>query len=212
MAAADPAIAQRSRVALFGGSFDPPHLGHLAIARAAADHFALDAVLFAPTGHQPLKGGVHSTAFADRLAMIRAACEGSSDPRLQASEIDAPMPDGSPNFSLRALTRFAELYPDAARFNLVGADSFRTLAHWLEPHALLALAEWIVVSRPGSPLAEPENLTLSPTERTRVHLLDAVHLDISATNLRTRLAAHEPSGELLSPAVASYIAFHGLYR
>jgi nicotinate-nucleotide adenylyltransferase len=211
VAGAETPLVETQRIALFGGSFDPLHLGHLAIAQAAADHFALNTVLFAPTGRQPLKAGNHSASFADRLAMVQAACLASGDSRLQASELDAPLPDGTPNFSLRTLTEFSRLYPTSTRFCLVGADSFRSLGHWLEPHALLALAEWIVVSRPGSQLTGPEGLVLTLGERDRIHLLDAVHLDISATDLRPRLAAAEPTAGLLPKAVAEYITAHQLY-
>ena len=139
------------RVALFGGSFDPPHHGHVAIATAAADVFDLDSVLFAPVGRQPLKRR-RSAPFADRLAMVELACQ--VDPRFSVSELDAPRPDGSPNYTVETLTALHEAMPDARLFNLVGADSFLDLRRWREPERLLELAEWIVVSRPGFPLAD----------------------------------------------------------
>ncbi len=82
------------RVALFGGSFDPPHHGHIAIAKAAADGLALDRVLFAPVGRQPLKEEGKPTPFADRMAMVELACR--VDPRFEVSELDAPRHDGLP--------------------------------------------------------------------------------------------------------------------
>ncbi len=82
------------RVALFGGSFDPPHHGHIAIATAAADVFDLEQVLFAPVGRQPLKTGRPPAPFADRLAMVELACR--VDERFTASEMDAPRADGLP--------------------------------------------------------------------------------------------------------------------
>jgi nicotinate-nucleotide adenylyltransferase len=83
------------RIAFFGGTFDPPHLGHLAIARAAADRLRLDRVLFAPVGSQPLKQDSSVASFADRLAMVKLAI--TDDTRFAASEIDAPHADGQPN-------------------------------------------------------------------------------------------------------------------
>ena len=200
----------RRRVALFGGSFDPPHRGHLSIAHAAADAFGLDAVLFAPTGHQPLKHWLAAASFADRLAMVRLACE--ADPRFLASEIDAPHSDGSPNYTLEALEEMRREMPEAELFAIAGADSFLTLRQWHEPDRLLELAAWIVVSRPGSSLHGLEGLKLSAAQQATVHLLETVHEDISSTELRRRLAAGEDCVDLLPEPVAAYIAEHGLYR
>lgn len=201
------------RVALFGGTFDPPHRGHLGVARAAADAFRLDQVLFAPAGQQPLKLDVRSASFADRLAMVELACtEEPRDPRFVVSTIDAPRTDGTPNYTVDTLASLREQMPEATLYNLVGADSFLSLRHWRHPERLLALAEWIVVSRPGYPLNDLSTLRLIEAQRARVHLLETVHEDVSATALRQRLAAGENCSDLLSPAVAGYIRDHRLYR
>jgi nicotinate-nucleotide adenylyltransferase len=198
------------RVALFGGSFDPPHRGHLAVAAAAADAFELDRVLFAPAGRQPLKAGGAQTSYADRLAMVRLACVGDS--RFAVSEIDAPRADGEPNYTVETLSRLRQEMPEARLFNLVGADSFLGLAHWREPERLLEAAEWIVVSRPGFPIGDLAKLGLTKAQAGRVHLLETVHEDVAATTLRERLARGESCAGLLPPAVAGYIEAHGLYR
>ncbi len=198
------------RVALFGGSFDPPHHGHIAIATAAADVLDLDKVFFAPVGRQPLKPEGAPASFADRLAMVELACR--TDPRFAMSDLDAPRSDGSPNYTVQTLTTLHEAVPDARLFNLVGADSFLNLPRWHEPERLLELAEWIVVSRPGFPLANPSALGLTPQQRGRVHLLQTVHEDVAATNLRERLEAGDPCADVLDPAVSVYIQAHHLYR
>jgi nicotinate-nucleotide adenylyltransferase len=198
------------RVALFGGSFDPPHHGHIAIATAAADVFDLDKVFFAPVGRQPLKPDGTPTTFADRLAMAKLAC--TADPRFDVSDVDAPRSDGSPNYTVRTLAALHEAMPDARLFNLVGADSFLNLRRWHEPERLLELAEWIVVSRPGFPLANLSTLGLTPSQRGRVHLLQTVHEDVAATNLRERLEAGDRCADVLGPAVSAYIEAHHLYR
>jgi len=198
------------RVALFGGSFDPPHHGHIAIATAAADAFELDTVLFAPTGHQPLKPEGASAAFADRLAMVELVC--TEDPRFEASNVDSPRPDGMPNYTVETLTLLKEMMPEAKLFNLVGADSFLDLPRWRLPERLLELAEWIVVSRPGFPIGSLSELGLTPNQRGRIHLLQTVHEDIAATNLRERLEADDPCADLLPEAVVAYIQEHRLYR
>ena len=201
------------RRALFGGSFDPPHRGHIAIARAAADSFALDQVLFAPVGHQPLKPQAPGASFEERLAMTTLAC--MDDPRFTPSTIDAARPDGLPNYTVDTLRLLHESMPEATIFNLIGADSFLSLARWRDPAQLLELAEWIVVSRPGYSetglLTDPPGLTLTPTQRSRIHVLDTVHEDIAATDLRERLRAGDPCKDLLPPQVSGYIQHHHLY-
>jgi nicotinate-nucleotide adenylyltransferase len=198
------------RVALFGGSFDPPHHGHIAIATAAADAFELDTVLFAPTGHQPLKPEGASAKFADRLAMVRLVC--TEDPRFAASKVNSPQADGMPNYTVETLTLLKETMPEAKLFNLVGADSFLDLPRWRLPERLLELAEWIVVSRPGFPIASLSELDLTPNQRDHIHLLQTVHEDVAATNLRERLEAGDPCVDLLPEAVVAYIQEHQLYR
>ena len=198
------------RIALFGGTFDPPHRGHLAIARAAADALQLGAVFFAPVGLQPLKESLTATSFADRLAMVRLACE--ADSRFQVSTIDAPREDGRPNYTVDTLAKFKDEMPAATIFNLVGADSFLSLRSWRKPQRLLQLAEWIVVSRPGSPLNDLSALRLSSEELRRIHLIQTVHEEVSATDLRKRLAAGEECEDLIPRQVAQYIKSHCLYR
>jgi nicotinate-nucleotide adenylyltransferase len=225
----DPAPTQHSapRRAIFGGTFDPPHRGHMAIARAAADAFHLDQVLFAPTGRQPLKLKSNPSSFADRLAMVAAACADANraearDPRLTedrfaVTDLDAPRPNGLPNYTVDTLAALRALYPNDRLFSLAGADSFLNLHHWREPQRLLELTDWIVVSRPGYPLTPLTEdllgpLHLTPSQRARVHLLTSVEEDVSATGLRERLRQGDPCTDLLSPSVATYIRQHALYR
>jgi nicotinate-nucleotide adenylyltransferase len=198
------------RIALFGGTFDPPHHGHLSIAAAAADTFGLDTVLFAPVGRQPLKPEGAMAPFEDRLAMLSLAC--ADDPRLDISRLDAPHADGSPNYTVNTLRALQRAVPDARLFNLVGADSFLDLPQWHEPDRLLELAEWIVVSRPGFSLDDLSKLKLKPEQQARVHLLDTVHVDVASTELRQRLGSGDPCVDVLSPAVVRYIQEHHLYR
>src|ERR1700733_6121612 len=113
------------RVALFGGSFDPPHHGHIAIAKAAADAFALDRVLFAPVGYQPLKADGAIASFADRMTMTALALTDPATRNLKPatrnfllSNLDAPRPDGSPNYTVDTLAALAREYPNAALFVL----------------------------------------------------------------------------------------------
>lgn len=206
----------RMRVALFGGTFDPIHRGHLALASAAASAFMLDRMLFAPVGRQPLKAEAPIATFADRMAMTALAVAFAADLRFAVSSIDAPRPDGAPNYTIDTLAALAREYPAATLFVLAGADSFLSLRNWRSPAQLLALAEWIVVSRPDF-LLTPEFLSrpefaLTAAQRSRIHLLTTVHEDVSATELRQRLHAGDPCPGLLPPTVAEYIQTHRLYR
>jgi nicotinate-nucleotide adenylyltransferase len=136
------------RVALFGGSFDPPHLGHLAVARAARAALALDTVLFAPVGTQPLKLHGSIASFEDRVDLTRLAITG--EPGFAVSLADAPKPSGAPNFTIDTLLSLrAGLPPDGALFCLMGADSFLGLRHWHQAGELPFAAPLIVASRPG---------------------------------------------------------------
>ena len=170
------------RWAFFGGSFDPPHLGHLAVARAARTALRLDTVLFAPVGAQPLKAGGAAASFADRVAMTRLAI--ADEPGFALSLVDAPQPDGAPNYTLATLLKLrAELsirpsnlvaashssrtergmngaqdmcdlspIPHNELFFLMGADSFASLKHWRQGAAIPFAAALIVASRPGARL------------------------------------------------------------
>jgi nicotinate-nucleotide adenylyltransferase len=207
------------RLGYFGGSFDPPHLGHLAVARAAADSFALDEVLFVPTGRQPLKPITPGASFADRLAMATLLCEphplrreASESLRFKASALDAPWPDGSANYTVDTLMQLrADLGPGDSIFVVVGADAFFDLRRWREPDRLLTLADWVVVSRPGFSIGRLDALALTPAQRKRVHLLKGISEPASATWVRQQLSSGGGCDGLLTAEVLTYIREHHLY-
>lgn len=153
------------RVAFFGGSFDPPHQGHLAVARAAREALALDTVLFAPVGAQPLKPQGASAGFQDRLAMTRLAIAG--EPGFAVSLIDAPKPAAAPNYTIDSLLQLRAGLPyDGTLFCLMGADSFFGLRRWHKGAEIPFVAPLVVASRPGQPLddlwaALPVGLTMT---------------------------------------------------
>lgn len=213
------AIRTGDRVAYFGGSFDPPHLGHLAVARAARSALRLDLVLFAPVGTQPLKTHGSIASFDDRVAMTHLAIKG--EPGMGLSLADAPMrsgaPNDSPNYSIDTLARLREeLPPDCILYFLMGADSFLTLRRWYRAAEIPFLAPLIVASRPGQRLddlksALPGNLIIeaapcaeqnSPAielrcytmedpsgNRAPFYLLPGLDVNISASGLRTHIRA-----------------------
>jgi nicotinate-nucleotide adenylyltransferase len=224
------------RIALFGGSFDPPHLGHLAIARAARQALQLDQILFVPVGLQPLKSSGHSASFEDRTAMTRLAIH--DDPAFELSLIDAPTNTVTPNYTVDTLIRLGQTLPaDTTLFLLLGADSFRTLPQWHRAAELPFLATIIVATRPGQSLdtsdlanSLPPSITLmkpaQPTsnpihyrlrntseEEADLYILPGLNYDISATDLRRQIHQHsntEPP--LLAARVLAYIHHHHLYE
>jgi nicotinate-nucleotide adenylyltransferase len=216
-------------IGLFGGTFDPPHRGHLAVANAVRERFALDRVLLAPAAVQPLKpDGVHAS-FADRLRMVELLCE--DQPGLEASAIDGPQPDGSPNYTIETLKRLRATLPAGAEISvIVGADAFLGLRQWKSPEDLLREARWIIVSRPGFDLRslearslEARNLEamidatmiaamgLPPAQRPRVQILSDFANPVSATEVRERLHDREEAAGLVPPRVLEYIRARHLY-
>lgn len=215
---------------MYGGSFDPVHCGHVAVARAAVEAFGLGWVEMAPTGRQPLKEEAEA-AYYQRLAMVELACQG--DERLRVCGLDGPQyasEDGA-NYTVDLLRRIeaargsggggevvqatenrAVSGEKARVFVIVGADSFLSLRKWRDPERLLRMAEWIVVSRPGFGLGDLSGLALTAKELGRVHLLETVHEEVSATEIRRRLKAGESCEGLLPAGVEAYIREKGLYR
>lgn len=181
------------------------------MARAVRDRLALDQVWLAPTGRQPLKPGGPAVSFADRLRMTELLC--GNERGLQATAIDAPRPDGEPNYTVNTLRRLKETLPPGAQiFAILGADAFLGLPQWRGVPDLFALAEWVVVSRPGFPLNDVQGLSLTQSERARLHILPELEDPTSATALRGRLRAGLPCGQWLPDPVLHYIQEHGLYQ
>jgi nicotinate-nucleotide adenylyltransferase len=203
------------RIGFFGGSFDPPHLGHLAVGRAASDAFSLERVLFAPTGRQPLKPDGPSASFEDRLSMVSLLCElqsGDARSRFEPSALEAPRIDGAPNYTVDTLQKLrAECSVEDCLFVLIGADAFLGLPGWKSPETLLYLADWIVVSRPGVALPKLDELNLTANQVKRVHLLEDVHEMASATEIRNLLKAHSDCAGLLPKAILNFIRTRHLY-
>jgi len=135
-------------IALFGGTFDPIHSGHVQAARAAARKFRLDRVFVIPTGKPPHKHGDRLTSFAQRFAMVVLACAG--DARLVPSLLEAPTPEGKPCYSVDTVRKVRRsLHKRDRLYFLIGVDAFLELPYWKEYRRLLDLVDFIVVSRPG---------------------------------------------------------------
>jgi nicotinate-nucleotide adenylyltransferase len=188
------------RLGIFGGTFDPPHVGHLLAAVDAVEQLELDRLVLVPAAVQPLKTNQVRTPPEHRLAMTRLLVAG--DERFEVDPIEIERTGLS--FSVDTLAAFAERHPAAERFFLVGADVLGTFDRWREPARVLGLATLVVLTRDAGdegPVLPASALRL-PTRR----------VDVSSTEIRARAAAGRSLRGFVPEPVAAYIAAHGLYR
>ena len=193
------------RLGVFGGTFDPPHVGHLLIAIDALERLALDRLILVPAGTQPLKVGAISASPADRLAMTRLLV--GDDPRFAVDPIEIER--GGISYMVDTLATLAARWPGAELYLLAGADVLGTFHRWRAPDRVRSLATLAVLTRtatdeaPPTPPALPGGPPLFvPTRR----------IDVSSTEIRARLRAGQSIRGFVPEAVADYIRSAGLYR
>ncbi|MBY0489809.1 MAG: nicotinate (nicotinamide) nucleotide adenylyltransferase [Gemmatimonadaceae bacterium] len=191
------------RLGLFGGSFDPPHVGHVLVAQDAREALRLDQVLVIPAAQQPLKGDQQTPA-VHRLAMARAAFQGIDGLEVDAIEIDR----GGLSFMVDTVEAVHRRWPDAQLHLLVGEDVVPTLPRWREPERLLAMVQLVILTRdPGAAASE------APEERIANAIrLATRRVDVSSTEVRARVREGKSLRGFVPEAVATYIASTGLYR
>lgn len=223
--------AGRKRIAVYGGTFDPIHVGHAAVARNLLELFGLDELLFVPAFVAPHKRGRKVSPAFDRHAMLALATQ--DEWRLRVSTVELSAPERP--YTVETLTRFGETLGETARlFFVMGADSWEEITTWREWERVLALADQLVVTRPGYELptdhvteAARQRIVdvrgasrgrvedeLEKNEGPRIYLTDAVNLKMAATDVRAAVARGDWDAlkELVLPAVAEYIRKYGLYR
>ena len=196
------------RLGILGGTFDPPHVGHLAVAQDACSRIPVDRVLFIPAAVPPHKVGAVSTPAALRMEMVRAAIAGND--RFEASDIE--LGRAGPSYTVDTLRELTKRQPAAELFLLLGADQFRELATWREPEAIAQLATLVLIPR-GTADAEAvmaDARRLLPD--ARLATLDATRIDVSSTGIRRRRAAGEPIRYLVPDDVLRVIERDGLYE
>lgn len=196
------------RLGLLGGTFDPPHFGHLHIARAACAQLRLDRVLFVPAGVQPLKQGQISSLPEHRARMVELAI--ADQPCFQLSRIDLDRP--GPHYTVDLLSRVRQQYPEAEIWFIMGEDSLGDLLRWREPARLITLARFAVLQRPGYEPDWPALDAALPALRARLDRLDSPEIDISARAIRQRVKAGLPIDHLVPAAVATFIRERHLYE
>jgi nicotinate-nucleotide adenylyltransferase len=205
-----PAVRSRGaraprRVALFGGTFDPPHLAHLVIAEWARDALGLDRVVFMPAGAPPHKRRPDLSPAALRLALTRAAVRGR--PGFRVSSLEARR--RGPSFTVDTLRALKRRWPRAELYLLIGADSLRELGTWHEPEELLRLATPVVAARP--PRGERPARGPRVRSRRKPVLLDNPPLGVSSSLVRARVRAGRSVRFLVPAAVERLIRRHRLY-
>lgn len=189
---------------LFGGAFDPPHNGHLALVDGALRHFGLERVVVIPTGSAPHKE--IATPAEVRFRLAEAAFAGRSGVELSRWELDRGEPSYTVETTRWARERYGEL------IFLVGADQFAKLATWREPDEVLRLARLGVATRPGYDREELERALARLEDPSRVALFEIEPTPVSSTEIRARIRHGDPLDDLVPPAVARLIEELRLYR
>jgi nicotinate-nucleotide adenylyltransferase len=200
-------------IGILGGTFDPFHLGHLGLGRAARDELGLERVLVVPAAASPFKVGRPASPAEDRLAMIEAGIAGED--RLETSRLELDRP--APSYTVDTLEAIAAAEQEAGRDPdltlIVSAEVLDDLAAWRSPERVVELARLAVAARPGHPIPDAAELRdLIGDLAVELVPLKAPLVDVSASVIRRRVVAGQPIDDLVPTAVAAYIARHRLYR
>ena len=197
-----------SRIAVLGGTFDPLHVGHLAIAEDVRVALAVEHVLFVPAAQQPLKPGIHMATALDRLAMARLGT--ADNPFFGVSDIEVRR--GGVSYTVDTIAQLALEYAQAELHFVLGADAALELPRWHNIGRLLQLCQMVIVDRPGYQLDLRVLRKRLPLTDARIIQIKGPNFDISATELRQRLLNGQPVRYHLHPRVHDYIEQNGLYR
>ncbi len=219
-------IDERVKIAIFGGTFDPIHSGHMQAAKAAARHLHLNKILFVPTGCPPHKTSNGLTDYHHRYAMVALAC--AEDSRFVPSMLESPELHPGPHYSVDTIRRAkCMLKPGDELYFLIGLDALLDLRHWKQFRQLLDLTDFIVVSRPGFETHEVEKALprdmidnrrprRSPRQihlrHTTVHILPDVEVPVASTGLRRAIQQNQGIAGMVPPKVEQYILNEGLYK
>jgi nicotinate-nucleotide adenylyltransferase len=198
----------QSLIGIFGGTFDPPHIGHLILAAEARAQLGLERLLWVLTPDPPHKQGRRISSVEQRLAMVRLAI--SNDPQFELSTVDIDRP--GPHYALDTVQEIADLNPGTGMVYVMGGDSLHDLPDWHHPADFLTTCQAIgVMRRPGDEVNLQALEKVLPGLDAKVRWLEAPLLDIAAHQLRTRVAEGRPFRYFLSTGVYDYIIANGLY-
>jgi len=213
------------KIAIFGGTFDPVHTGHMRAAKAALQKYHLDKILFVPTGCPPHKISGRLTEFHHRFAMVALACAGN--PQMVPSALEAPDAKHKPHYTIDTARRLRRLTgPSDQLFFLIGMDAFLDLPQWRQFRGLLDLVNFIVVSRPGFDSREieqvvPADLLAAPRKRasssmirlrkTTLHILEGIKVPVASHEIRQAFRRKHQIAGAVPALVERYILKEGLY-
>jgi nicotinate-nucleotide adenylyltransferase len=197
------------RLGVLGGTFDPVHRGHLALAAAAHAELGLDSVLFVPAGQPWRKGARAISSGEHRLAMLRLALEG----QVAFDMVNLELEREGPSYTADTLEALREERPNEELFFILGEDALVDLPNWARPGRIQELATLVVARRAGTdPKDVEEAVRRAPGLLDRVVWLKMPPVEVSATEVRERVRRGLWIGDLVPPAVEAYIREHGLYR
>jgi nicotinate-nucleotide adenylyltransferase len=196
------------RVGILGGTFNPPHLGHLELARRAASELALARVHLVPAHTPPHKRAEPDPGPERRVQMCRLLVAGERELDVCTTEVER----GGTSYTVDTLRSAHAAHPDIEMTLITGADSARTIPDWREPMALFELADVAVAARAGTDRTAVTEALAPVLGGARLEFLHAPMLDISSSQARERAARGEPLEDLVGARVAGYISEHGLYR
>ncbi len=196
------------RIGLLGGTFDPPHLGHLWVAETAREQLGLDQMLFLPVGEPPHKQNQSVTAVSHRLAMTQLAIAGNPEFVLDTTDTDRPLPHTTHTL----LPLLHQTYPDSQFWFLIGADSLHDFPTWGSPEKIIAQCRLAVYPRPGVTIDWPKLQTAVPEIETAVDLIRGPIMSISSSGIRNWRRLGHSVRYLVTADVLAYMDANGLYR
>ena len=199
----------KSKIGFFGGTFDPPHIGHLILASEAAHQFGLTRLLWVLNPDPPHKQEMEIAPLHHRLQMLQRAISDNKAFELSRLEIDRP----GPHFTINTIRTLTQQEPDAELFLLIGGDSLRDLPTWRLPSEIVAAVSKIsVMRRPGDSFDMPALESKIPGLTDKVTFIDALLLNLSSREIRRRIAEGNEFRYYVHPAVYDYIQSNHLYR
>jgi nicotinate-nucleotide adenylyltransferase len=196
------------RIGILGGTFDPPHHGHLILAEVAREAIGAEQVLFVPAADPPHKRGDVRLSIEHRLEMLRLAING--DPAFAISRVDIDRP--GPHYTVDMLRLLGAMLPDAELCFLMGGDSLRDFPTWREPRAIMQLARLAVMRRTEFEITPTMHEQVLPGLGAHVLVIDAPRIEISSTDIVARLRAGRSARYMLPQRVLDYIHLHRLYE
>ncbi|MBZ0298217.1 MAG: nicotinate-nucleotide adenylyltransferase [Anaerolineae bacterium] len=195
------------RVGILGGTFDPPHIGHLILGEYAADALGLARLLYIPAADPPHKQHEKKTPVEHRLAMLRLALV--DNPRFELSRVD--LDRAGPHYSLDTVRIVRQQYPQAEIYFVMGGDSLRDLPEWHRPTEFIQLCKLAVMSRPGAEVSPDMHEAVLPGLAQRVVMIAAPQIEISSTDIAQRLSEGRSVRYLLPDSVRAYVQQNHLY-